>query len=93
MSFSEILAHAVAAKNSFGRYGGSSPAQFVMGKGHPLLDGAEAVPPNELSTLETHLQRKTAAIKAFMESEAKAMLCLALHARSRTLLQPEPGQI
>eukprot|EP00971_Amphidinium_carterae_P155075 3075199-Amphidinium_carterae.1 len=61
--------------------------------GHPLLDGAEVVPPNELSTHEAHFQTKAAAIKAFMASEAKSMLRLALHARSRTLLQPEPGQI
>ena len=82
------------SKNHNGRYGGYSPAQWFLGSSHPLID-SEHVGPNitRNSPFEENLQRKVATPQAFHEAEAKTILRIAATPRSRTLRNPEAGQL
>ena len=82
------------SKNHNGRYGGYSPAQCILGLSHPLIDSEHVGPNiNRNSPFEESLQRKVAASQAFHEAEAKTILRMAATARSRTLKNPEAGQL
>ena len=56
---------------------------------------ANEVPPSLVhgSEHEQHVLRRSRAAAAFHEAEAKSMLRLALHARSRTIRNPQAGQM
>ena len=71
-----------------------APIQWFHGiQKHPLID-LEEVPPSlqRGSDFEEHIMGRSAAGKAFHEAEAKTLLRLATHARSRTLRNPQLGQ-
>jgi hypothetical protein len=90
----DVVDKACEAKNFQGRYGGFSPSQWLQPRLHPLLQ-AEAVPPNltEESPFFVHVRRRSEAAAAFHYAEARSLLRLALHARSRRLSEVKPGDI
>ena len=90
----ELVDMACEAKNFCASHGGFSPANWMLGRQHPLLRSG-SVPPSlvENSDFEMHIARKTKAAQAFHYADARSLLRLAANARSRTLLHPEPGTI
>ena len=90
-----VLDKACESKNVNGSYGGTAPIQWFHGSHkHPLIDSEEVPPSLQRGTeFEQHVLRRTAAAQAFHEAEAKSMLRLALHARTRTIRNPQVGQM
>ena len=94
MTPQECVDMALEAKNFHGVHNGYSPANWMLGRQHPLLR-TDSVPPNLTghSDYELHLARKTKAAQSFHYADARSLLRIAAQARSRTLMHPEPGQI
>ena len=91
----QLVGEAIQFKNSFGRYGGSSPSQWMTGRRHPLFDG-EDVPPiggDDTDALTDHLERRNQVAKLFYAADAKATLKLAENARNRIVREPAPGML
>ena len=82
------------AKNRNGQYNGKTPAQWFHGRSHPLLDG-DHVPPTmeDGGDYEQHIIRRATAATAFHEADARSIIRLASAARSRTLPNPQVGDI
>ena len=94
LSCQQLVDLALEAKNFNASHNGHSPANWMLGRQHPLLR-SDAVPPSltGFSDFELHLARKTKAAQAYHYANARSLLRIAAQARSRTLLHPEPGQI
>jgi len=93
-SLQDLADQACEAKNSYGYYHGYSPAQWQLSRQHPLTKTTEVPPLNEDdSPFVRHLQRRHQAASAFLEAEAKTILRLASHARSRELKTISPGDV
>jgi hypothetical protein len=82
-------------KNDFGRYGGSSPSQWMTGRRHPVLDNDEPPPTGDqdLEALEEHLSRRNHVAGLFHAADARATIKLAERARHRVVSQPQPGML
>jgi hypothetical protein len=90
-----LVTETIQIKNDFGRYGGSSPSQWMTGRRHPVLDSEELPPTGEqdLEALEEHLSRRNRVAGHFHAADAKATLIMAGRARNRVVAQPQPGML
>jgi len=88
-----ILDLACEAKNSYGRYGGYSPSQWLLGKNNPLAKTDDIPPATADEPYSQHLQRRALAAKHFIEAEARTLLRIASYARARKVPDFQPGDI
>jgi len=93
VSLQDIADQACEAKNSYGNYGGYSPAQWHLSRSHPLTKTNEVPPDAEGDPFIEHLHRRKKAAQAFIEAEARTMLRLASNARARELKTITPGDV
>jgi len=89
----EIVDSAAEAKNSFGHYGGFSPAQWQLARTHPLTRTSEVPPGDEEDTFFQHVRRRELAAKGFMGAEAKSILRIASLAKARQLTDVKVSDI
>ena len=90
-----LISETTQIKNDFGRYGGSSPSQWMTGRRHPVLDSDELPPVgnDDLDALEEHLARRNRVAAHFHATDARATITLAERARNRIVSQPTPGML
>ena len=78
-------------KNDCGRYGGSSPSQWMTGRRHPILDSDKPPPMGEddIENIESHLVRRSHIAGLFSGVDVQATITLAERARHRIVIQPQ----
>ena len=74
--FEKLISECCNHKNTFGRYGGSSPSQWMAGRRHPILESDELPPMTEgnVNSLEEHLNRRSVVADLFHRADAKATI-------------------
>ena len=94
LDIQSIVDKVTEAKNHHGRFSGYSPVQWFHGRKHPLIDSESVVPSlNDADAFGQHMARKAQAASCFHQGEAKAILNMALKARSRAVTEFHSGQV
>ena len=89
----DIIDDACEATNSVGKYAGYSPAQWHIGRNHPLTQSQSVPPAYKEDEFLQHVHRRTTAQQHCIEAEARTIVRFASLARARTVFDVQPGDI